>query len=198
MLTIGDSKPSALKLSRSSIAPAPPSTSTAGRRSATAAQVIGPIGAGDCAHVISDGEWSLHDTIAHLVTLAGPSTVYVATWSVSEAAVRLICDMQERGDIRELICLCDMRVRQRRPEAAAFLKHRSGRLRVTNCHAKTAVIISDELAFSVVTSANLTNNPRLEVYVITEGRAVADFHATWIRDSFERGTPFTDQQMRLV
>jgi hypothetical protein len=175
-----------------------PMTTTAGRRAARCASVIGDIDAGSAAHVISDGEWSLHDAIHHLARLAGPSEVLVATWSVSEAAVRLLCSMLDRGDVTRLTCLCDWRVKQRRPEAAAFLERQADSLRVTNCHAKAAVIIGGELAFSVVTSANLTNNPRLDVYVITEGRAVADFHATWIRDSFDTADPFSDPQTRLV
>ena len=61
------------------------------------------------------------------------------------------------------------------------------------CHAKAAVLINDDFAVSIATSANLTNNPRIEVYVIVDDPDIAEFHKTWIEKGLERGDNFNDQ-----
>ena len=51
---------------------------------------------------------------------------------------------------------------------------------VCPCHAKLYIMRNDAWAITICGSANLTNNPRIEVSTITEDRQVAGFHVDWI------------------
>jgi len=167
------------------------------KRYGNAKDTIGPIEKGTHIHAVSEGEWSLHNTIAHVAEQIGPCDAWIATWSISEDAVRQLVKMRLDGKIRRMTMLVDWRVRTRRPGAAALAKENTDRIRVANCHAKAAVLRNDEYAVAIVTTANLTNNPRTEVYVLVEDDDIAAFHVAWIEDGIERGSKFADN-VRVV
>jgi len=167
------------------------------KRYGTAKGTIGKIEKGINIHAVSEGEWSLHDTISHVIDEIGPCDLWVATWSISEDAVRQLVRMRMDGRVRKFLMLADWRVRQRRPEAAGLVKSNSDKVRVGNCHAKAAVCANEKFNVSIVTSANLTNNPRTEVYVVTEDEKIAAFHRTWIEHGIDDGSNF-DEGVRLV
>jgi len=167
------------------------------KRYGDAKATIGKIEKGVNIHAVSEGEWSLHNTISHVIDEIGPCDLWVATWSISEDAVRQLVRMRLDGRVRKFMMLADWRVRHRRPEAAGLVRSNSDKVRVGNCHAKAAVLLNDEFSVSIVTSANLTNNPRTEVYVITEDEKIAAFHRTWIEHGIDDGNNF-DEGVKLA
>jgi hypothetical protein len=75
----------------------------------------------------------------------------------------------------------DVGIRNRKPhiyqQAIATLKN----LKLTHCHAKVLSIVSPDISFLVVGSANFTKNPRKEAGVIICSRESADFSFNWIK-----------------
>jgi len=152
--------------------------------------VIGAVEMGKTTHYVSISEWSMHDVLFHILRQTGPAEVCIATWSVSEIAVRQIFKQMEEGQITRLYALLDWRVKVRRPEVHDLLKFNISDIHVTTCHAKTTVIRNKKWAISIVGSANFTNNPRIEAGVISCDRAAADFHRRWILDAIKGANPF--------
>lgn len=161
-----------------------------GKRFQNVQEVIGTVKMGQSIHYASMGEWSNHDLLLHLLNQTGPADVYVATWSVAENAIRLILDIFESGKIKNFYAILDWRVKIRRPEVLELIKFNFTDIRLTNCHAKTAVIINDAWQIAIVGSANFTNNPRVEAGVIACDQAAAEFHKTWIFEEHKNADPF--------
>jgi len=164
----------------------------AARALSRAADVIGKLAPGVHRHFVSDGEWALHDTLAHVLANTGPADVWLATWSISPDGLARLLKIQEDGYLLSLSMMSDWRLKVRRPEAVQLAKGSGVRLRVGHCHAKAAVIRNDKWDLVIITSANLTNNPRTEVYVLLDNAAAADFHVAWIEHGMVTGAPFDD------
>ena len=152
--------------------------------------VIGEIKMGETIHYGSFGEWSMHDLLAYLIQQTGPAQVYIATWSISEIAVRSLLFNLQNGNITDLMMIFDWRIKVRRPEVYELAKFNISDIRLTTCHAKVTVIINDIWAIAIVGSANYTNNPRIEAGVISCDKNAAIFHKTWIMDELRHSDPF--------
>lgn len=141
-------------------------------------------------HYVSGTMWSTHELLAYALKQTGPARLTLATWSMAEKATVLLLTLLEDGELTGLEMLVDWRVQVRCPKAMALVRQANCRLRVTTCHAKVFILQNAEWAMSLVGSANLTNNPRIEAGVLTTSPEVADFHANWIRAEMENAKPF--------
>jgi hypothetical protein len=136
-------------------------------------------------HFCTAGSWSLHDMIALVCEKIGSSRLYLTTWTITEEPMRVLFKLINDGYISELNCLFDYRIEKRKAEAFQLAKVTSSNIKLTKIHAKAAVLINDEWAVSIVGSANLTKNPRIEAGMISTNRGVAEFHAGWIMKEIE-------------
>ena len=161
-----------------------------GKRFQKAQDVIGKVRMGDNIHFVSAGEWSSHDVMVHLLNQTGPADIYIATWSFTEIAARIILKQIEEKMIRNIYLLLDWRVKVRTPEVLGLLKFNISTIRLTQCHAKVTAIVNDNWGVAVVGSANYTNNPRIEAGVISCDQDLAEFHKKWISDCIDRLNPF--------
>ncbi len=64
---------------------------------------------------------------------------------------------------------------------------RGGRLKAFETHAKVLLLnnAAKNAWYTIEGSANLTANPRLEQYVITNDKALWQFHQTWFEEQHE-------------
>lgn len=138
-------------------------------------------------HFMSHGEWSTHELIMHLLTLIGPAHLYFTTWSLKEYPVRLLMKALEDGRLMSIYALLDARVRVRNPEVLHLAKVQFTTIREYDCHAKVAVLMNEDWQVTVVGSANMTNNPRVEACVLSTHPDVASFHQGWIMKLIESG-----------
>jgi len=163
-----------------------------GKQLSKCAEVLGEIQHGETVHIVSMGEWSAEHVICHVAEQIGPCDLLMATWSVSNDAVLRLAQVMEAGHVRSCRALLDWRVKVRRPEALQILRTAllTTDLYLSNCHGKVYLMANDEWAVSWVGSPNLTTNPRIEASVLTEGREVHNFHATWINGCIDRAKPF--------
>lgn len=149
-------------------------------RSRDLQHVLGTLAKDETVHMVTAGQWSLHQMIGHLLTLTGPADVWLASWSITENPMRQLVQLAEKKVIRSLTVLFDSRTPGQCPEAHQLALANIARIRLTHCHAKAVAILNDEWGISVSTSANLTVNHRIERYVISTHRSVAEFDRDWI------------------
>ena len=142
-----------------------------------------------CLHYVSNGDWSTHELVMHLLELIGPAELYFTTWSLKEYPVRLFLDAMESGKITHLYALLDSRVKVRNPDVFQLAKHNFSKVRQYDCHAKVSVLINDKWVVSIVGSANMTNNPRVEACMLSTNQEVGHFHKNWILELINNGHP---------
>jgi len=163
-----------------------------GKENAVCSEVIGKLEHDTVMQFVTKGEWSTHDLLFHILTQIGASEVTIATWSVSSPAVAQIANLLEAGMITKLNGLFDWRMKVRCPEAEQFLKYNCADIRLINCHAKVTVIRNKDWNITIVGSANLTNNPRIESGVIFTDKETADFNLEWMNGELKNGKYFAD------
>jgi hypothetical protein len=137
-------------------------------------------------HIPCFVHWSLHDVLERLIELTGPAHVCLTSWAISEGPARKISNLLRDGKIRSLHCLFDHRVTRYCPAAMQLVQGQMGKIKLTGIHAKIVVIENDSWGISVTSTANATNKRRIEKYVITCDRIVAEFERTWILDQINR------------
>lgn len=150
---------------------------------------------GECRHIVSQADWSTHHLIDAALDLTGPADLHLATWSASEDAIRMLLGWLADGRLRSVTALLDWRVKVRRPEAMQLARANFARLRVANCHAKLFVLSAGagaHEAITIVGSANLTANPRIEAAVAHSSPTVADFHREWLESELAGAKPFDE------
>lgn len=160
-------------------------TTSCGRTS-RCASVVGEILKGHTHHIVSSGEWSAHDVIEHAVQQTGPAHLSFATWGISEAGVRTIVRLRDSGSLLSIRGVGDLRGMVHTPEANQLAKEQCDAFSMCSCHAKVYVLRNEQWGITIVSSANLTNNPRVEASVLTESPDVADWYRTLIEDLIER------------
>lgn len=151
-----------------------------------------------CHDVPTVGHWSLHDMIGYLLTISGPATVWLATWGFSAEPLKAMLKLLRAGTITELNLLLSDRVKLQCPQAYQLLQSAMNeadikariRVRLEKTHVKMVVITNTDWSITVDTSANLTDNPRLEKYLIRTHHAAAVFNTGWMDLVMQGGKPF--------
>lgn len=144
-------------------------------------------------HYVSCGDWSMHELLHHILNDIGPAEVLMASWSMSEPAAVKLMAMLEARLIISLRGVLDFRSKNRHPAAFQLSQTLFSDLRLASCHAKVTVVKNDTHLISIVSSANYTNNPRIEAGVISVAHKVGEFHAAWIEALLENAKPFENE-----
>lgn len=141
-------------------------------------------------HIWSHGRWSSHHILEQVVKQHGPADVWFTSWVISAPAVQKLIQLREKGHLHAIHALLDLRVKTHSPEASQLVEKTTAKLRLTKIHAKTMVIIGGGYACSIVTSANLTTNRRVERFVVTFDTTIAHFDQKVIQTMMEDGVQF--------
>lgn len=153
-------------------------------------ELIPSLTKGEAIHIPSYGNWSFNHMISHVLKLTGPAKVFLTSWTISEQPVKELLQLLDSGRITELHALLDSRVRINCPNAYQIAQHRFVNMKLCHIHAKLAIIINDDYQITINSSANLSRNPTIECYVITESNAIASFHKGWILEQINESLPF--------
>ena len=174
-------------------------TGRLGKRHSRCADVLGDLHPGQTKHVVSMGEWSADNMIAWTVDQIGPSDLLFGTWSLSVKPAARLCAAADAGLLTSFRGVFDLRAVIRRPEAMRMIRARFGysNVRIFNCHAKVYLLSNADRRVSIVSSANFTNNPRIEASVITDDPAVFAFHHDWIERTFNKSDPFEPKECEV-
>jgi hypothetical protein len=146
---------------------------------------IGKISPDKNIHFVTYGRWSMHDLIFFCLKQTGPAHILIATWSISEIAIRNLVKKYIEKEILSLSFLLDPRVKVRNPKPLQMLQANFP-YTFKPCHAKVTTIENQDWKLSIIASANLTNNPRIERGVICPGIDVMEFDKKWITDAINR------------
>lgn len=149
-------------------------------------QVIGQLEQNQVIAFATAGKWSSHELLRHCLQLIGPARVSLTTWAVTEEPLRMIHKLIEQGQITEFNCVFDYRTEKRKPEALQFAQCIVSRVKLTHCHAKILVMQNEQWNIAIVSSANFTNNPRLEAGTIFTIASVADFYKQVIDNELQK------------
>ena len=141
-------------------------------------------------HMASHGRWSMHQLLAHLVKKAGPSDVWLTSWTITENPIRSILQLRDQGLIKQLRCVFDERVAKQNANGAQLAFRNIAAIGLTGIHAKCMVVIGADTWYTVTSTANITRNKRIELYVISRHRATAEFHAHWVDDVLKNCKPW--------
>lgn len=133
-------------------------------------------------HYVSHGHWSLHNLLEWILPRTGPANIYIATWSMSEEATRVLINLCETGLIHKIEAILDFRTKNRHEGAFFLAKTNFNKIHSTACHAKVTVIENKDYTLTINGSPNYTNNPRIESGVISVSKEVGKFHIGWITD----------------
>lgn len=139
----------------------------------------------------SEGEWSLHELILHLFGRIGPASLRLSSWGLTEKPLKSILDLVLDGTAREPKLLLDHRVKLQSAAAYQLLLASGLDIRLAQNHSKVVVMRNADWGLSLVTSSNLTRNPRLEFYVVFSSLHLADSLAEWFDRVHANATPLT-------
>lgn len=126
------------------------------------------------------GTWSLHQLLEYILRKTGPCKLWMTTWTITEEPMRILLSLIREGLILELNAVLDYRIERRKPEAFQLASSIMTNIRLTKCHAKVVVLKNDQWNVTILTSANFSKNPRIEVGTIFTDQASAEFHSAWI------------------
>jgi len=152
--------------------------------------VIGDIRGIDLIDYTSMGRWSMHHLLFYLLEQTGPAKVWFTTWAISTKAITMMVDALSDGTITELHSLLDRRIRIRRSDCMAFLTHNANSIFLIDCHAKVLLIENEVWRIVVKSSANFSENKRIESGVIMQIPGVFEMNKKWIVETIEGAKPF--------
>jgi hypothetical protein len=140
-------------------------------------------------HFLTAGALSLHKLMDGLLERhpGQPCKLWIATWAIKEAAARAILKHRNSGHVVALYGIFDSRVKTVDSKAFQLLQDRFTQCVFAKNHSKVMVIEFPDHQYTIVTSANLSNNPRIETGFVTTGKALAEFHRGWMRDVLNNG-----------
>lgn len=122
----------------------------------------------------SFGRFAQHDLLFYLLQQTGPAHVEVATWSICTEAMERILRLVSNGSILTIRFILDPRVKVRNPQPLQVLIKNFPYV-LTPCHAKVTLIHNEKWKISVVTSQNMTRNPRMERGIINTDSEIFEF-----------------------
>lgn len=140
-------------------------------------------GKDEAIHFVTNGDFSMAECLIYLLKLIGPSDVMIATWSISELAMRQLLILKEKGIVKSCRFLVDPRVKVRNPKPLQILQQNFP-YALVKCHAKVTLIQSAEHHVVIVSSANLSRNPRIERGIIYNNQEIFSFDKNWMEDAF--------------
>ena len=153
-----------------------------------ASEVIGRIEKGVEITGLTNGQFSLIDTLEHVLNEIGPADVLVSTWTMGIYDGARAEEFCQNGAIRRIRWLVDPSMFGRRPEIAGRLIQAFGAdsFRAVNNHAKFATLCNENFQVCIRSSMNLNPNRRLENFDITEGPELPAFFNAVADDIFRR------------
>lgn len=140
---------------------------------AGAAAAIGPIDPGMHVFLVTRGQFSMLDMIAHVLAMLGPARVSVWTWAIADYEVEAMAALMASARILEGRLVVDRSAEVRSAATIQAWRDRFGASSVRVCknHAKIARVWTADRAVLLRGSMNLNWNPRFEQADITEGGA---------------------------
>ena len=149
---------------------------------------------GETYHIIGNSEFFFFDFVPNLIDIAGQPTaeMYTSTWATSQTFVAELLDLKAKGRIETLTVVSSIFFKRYKPDAYGLLlkglRDLGGRYQAFVNHVKLFLMAwpDQDAWIACESSANFTDNKRMENYTLTNDHALYDFHKGWIEDVFKR------------
>jgi hypothetical protein len=112
-----------------------------------------------------DGKWSLYHLLSHVLLFTGPADVRISSFSLSENAIRSFINDKESGLLKSITLLFDISIPRRKMDLMLFAHDVFSEIRLLPNHSKV-ILIDGNVKACIISSQNLTPNPRLEAGVV--------------------------------
>lgn len=139
-------------------------------------------------------EFSMHQLIAHILEQTGPADVVLSTFSISEAPVRSFYNLSEKGLLKSLSCLFDFMVKKHKIGLLFFANNIVNQIAITKCHAKITLIKNENYSVSIISSANLNINDKIEAGIICKDESIYDFYYKLLMEDINNGLQITKDE----
>ena len=139
----------------------------------------------------SEGRWSLYHLLSYLLSVTGPAAVKISSFSLSEAAIRVFLQEIQNSNIQSIQLLLDISIPRRKIELTLFASDVIKDIRLTPNHSKLVLIKNNSWNVVIVSSQNLTPNPRLETGVIFTTEEHYSFYSSKFDEFFSKAIPLT-------
>lgn len=146
---------------------------------------MGKLSMGESIHFATDARWHLHDVIVWILTQTGPADLYFCTYAIKEYQARLFSKMKADGIIKDVFALVDYRASVHDANVIQLLEGYASKIGSMRTHAKLTVIKNENWGVTITGSANLTQNTRSDVGVITSNMEVANYRIDWILNNIK-------------
>ena len=134
---------------------------------------------------MSAGNFSLHNVLEFFLAKYGPCLeLYLSTWSVKEAAARSLRNLYDKKMFGSMHGIFDYRIKSTDSEAFHLIEPCFFDIEFTKNHSKVILIEYSDRVITILTSANMSNNPRIEVGYVSLQQDVFNFHKGWMREVF--------------
>lgn len=153
-------------------------------------EVLGELpAAGEQIHIVARNRfdfWSWTPTL--IEWLKTSDHFYCSTWGLNRNTCRDLFALCDAGKIPPAKCHIYTGTYFKRRESSVYsyllegLRARGGHYRAFSNHSKVLLLANARRRtwLTIETSANLTDNPRFEQYVLTNDRRLHDFHRAWM------------------
>lgn len=115
---------------------------------------------------VSNGKWAMHDLLIFMLKKTGKAEVFVSTFSISEIALRAINNAVKNGVINSLQCLFDYSIKKNKLNLIYFAKQITSEIYLNANHSKIILIKNKNWKITIIGTANMTTNPKIEAGVI--------------------------------
>lgn len=144
---------------------------------------------GESYHIVSNGGFGVF-TFVPLITQYLPQShcdhIYISTWVLNRGNIIGLFDMFDAGQIGQISILSSRFVKRRDSAIFALLiegiQDRNQRFKAFRNHAKVALMHHKDDYITLETSANFTDNPRVENFTITNDKKLWEFHRKWMEE----------------
>lgn len=137
------------------------------------------------------GKWAVHELLPFFFREIGPFHLSLATFNVSEEALRPVFFMRERGELLSSRFIFDINIRRHKLDMLLFARSVSDEIHLSSSHMKVVLCHNDAISIAVVGSANMNRNIRHEAGFITTDDHIFDFYYDYFDDVFKHDSiPF--------
>lgn len=126
------------------------------------------------------GKWAVHQLLPLFFEHIGAFHLRLATFNISEDALRPIFFMKERDELLSVQFLFDRNVQRHKIDMLLFANNVAQQVRISSSHMKVMLVHNEKCNIAVVGSANMNRNLRHEA-----GFIATDHHFDFFSDYFD-------------
>ena len=113
--------------------------------------------------------------------------MYLATWTISKQNIKRLKEAIESGRLKELTLVFSSTLKPANPALYASLvgslkEFENVKLKEINSHAKTFSVTNGKDFITVTGSANWSENPRIENFLILNDKSLFEHHKEWMSE----------------